>query len=286
MKHSENWLGLLLLICFCTAVYADNEQIFELKSLKQEGAQLSDKHSMGRPYALMTSKARAVSVELDRPVKGAWMIAAWVRVDQYSNDGKQGFTDTNPAVIAKLDGQVEALLRLDGSRLMVSTNAAGDWRSASSSREIPMNEWVLVAGAWAEGELAVFVNGLQCGSRAVENAQADFDRLEIGRDNDRVFLGGIDEVCVIEGITYEKTVQQIMRSRGRKPDEAPTVSTPEPWVLPYPCLRVEEDALHPLTEGVGTRASVVPWLNDGRVQMIVGDVPGFFRQPGDTAHPG
>lgn len=250
---------------------------FEFASGAPSDARLTSNNTMGRPALLFGTDSPGVNFRIDPDVGPAFTVAAWVRLDRYPNGGERGFTDTNPATIVHLKGDGEAILRVDGRRLQFVTNGSGDWRSVTSGPSLPLHEWVLVAGGWARGELAVYIDGLLVASRHLDGVELSLDHLTVGRSRDRVFVGAIDEVRVFAGAPGMGWFRELMRSRGHELGASVLRDwRATPAVVPYPSLKVTPRTLHPLAEGVATRIELLPWSSPQSLDLLVGGLPNFF----------
>ena len=261
----------------CSNLMADTGEPLVLTFEGSVGAAVktANREGLGREYMACDRKSPTLSKSLATPIENGFTVAAWVRLDAYANQGRRGFTSTNPAIIAKLGGETTALLRVDGKwPQFVTVEENGNARSATGFQPLPLGEWLHIAASWRDSRLALYVNGSLQAARQ-HRVSLEFDEIVVGGDRDRRFLGGVDEIELYPRELSAGEIRALAQNRGlatlRDFSWRPSIGSST-----YKALEAEAAAIRPLIGGLSTTAEVVPWTADGALDLLVASEPAYF----------
>ncbi len=256
---------------------------------KYPNSQIRSKDGMGRNYLLMGHGLKGVSFKLSQPVIKDFGLNAWIRIDRYPNNGKSGFSTTNPATIISLDGKTQndgcAILRLNGKKLEFSVRFKQGWIGISGGT-LPKGKWILVSGIVSDGKIQIYGNNeLLREKKLAWQSPLALSSGTIGYSAKRIFVGGIDEAIISVPAPDCFILRKMLNARGEKYSKPLFADwKPEKSALPYKYLRVTPKTIHPLAEGSSISATIVPWIKSGSKDLLVGDNVGFFGHR-ITIHP-
>lgn len=140
--------------------------------------------------------------------QGAFTLEAWV--NSSSNLGSQ-------AIVAKTQSSEYALFSHQG-RPSFDVHLNGDYVAARASEDLPLNQWVHVAGVYDGKEVALYIDGKKVASNPGGGERTENDLpLMIAADPNgqglatRPFAGMIDEVRLSQGARYQQAFQPSLR---------------------------------------------------------------------------
>lgn len=267
---------LLAVVWFAAAFsHAAAGEVFRFDALPEAVVQ----NGMGRGYLDMTSRSEGVPLPLKRPVAGTFTVSAWIRLADYPNGGRSGFTAANPATIAALSGPDAATqLRVNGKKLEFSIRSGGRWVGVAGG-ELPLERWLLVSGTLAGKHLIIAVNGEELAEKEVElpSGPLRLTGLTAGASGQRKLPGGIDEIRLDSPPVGNDELRKRVVSRGAQ-YARPLLADwrPRAAELPYRYLKTAPGERYALAEGSALFVAVLPWSGMNRNDLLIGDPPSFF----------
>lgn len=267
--------GWFLTILFAAVFCAEAGEVFRFDALPEAVS----RNGMGRGYLDMTSRAKGIPLALKRPIEGEFTVSAWIRLANYPNGGRGGFTVANPATVATLDGSdMAAQLRINGKKLEFSVRRGGKWAGVAGG-ELPLDRWLLVSGTLVGKRLAIAVNGEALTEKEAVLPAGPFrlTGLVAGASGMRKLPGGIDEIRIDWPAVGNGELRKRVAARGAQ-YARPLLADWRPHTaeLPYKYLRTAPGERYALAEGSSLFVAVLPWTGTGRNDLLVGDPPSFF----------
>ncbi|MBC2596384.1 VCBS repeat-containing protein [Ruficoccus amylovorans] len=213
---------------------------------------------------------------------GGYTLSAWIYLDRFIDEGKDGFSSVSPATIATLSDGENALVffSIYNKRLRIAHRMVSGFSSLTGERELPLRTWVNVtAMADSSDNLRLFQNGVPDG--ATSGGKARFrhriDRLQIGSFRHRALRGRMGALAFYDGSLDQNSISALAGADSatrmdRLLDTAATGRSAVPDVAAEEYaqrrLRVADDTRLPLAAGHLVRTALIPDGKGGLPRMM------------------
>ena len=226
-------------------------------------------------YLALSGGVPGPTYQLQRPIDGAFTFSAFIRADEFPDEGLGGFSAVSPAVIVSLgsDDNQRAFLRVLQGRLQFAISIDGKWYSTLGSRKLPVGRWVFVVGVYDGKQLKVMVDGYLDGRKVLPTGlvHSPFTTLTVGASgrSNRFWSGDLDEVLLIDQAVGASSLLETIGVEGAFQMPRIYLKDGEEQSFPLkPAARVADNVVHPIVDSGGAHVTFVPWTGPDSLEMI------------------
>lgn len=230
------------------------------------------------PYAAFQIESKRLKFELGSEVGPELTLAVWVRADAWpAGDNEQGFGKHAPPTLLGLAPQDDSSRMVNlrvrkGRPELIIERATKQFGSISADDALPTGQWTHVAAVFDGQTATLFIDGQPAAQKRLGPPYARAVEAEVGGLGARRLVGDLDEAMVFDVALSHEQIAAL--AQGEVPE--PGAAEPQSWSprdLPQRYqdrqLRVVDEALVPLAEGLSGQAEWVPWTGDPASGMLI-----------------